>query len=181
MGGPSHEWTTKSRFTALFGTFDNRQERSGPGALVAPLQDHQLIGGRGIVVHADLVSPPLDELESGNAWNDGFDSRLVLRREDHPMIATPADQSRDETDPALRNPLTEEEPGSQAVEPSPDDDEENLVVTDQVEEIEVDDGDEDDEAEEPPDQKDVAPGSDAASDDDALGVGKDDEPDSSPT
>ncbi len=79
----------------------------------------------------------------------------------------------------MRGPLTQEAPGSEAVEPSPDGDEENPVITEVIEEIDDEEDDGDDE--ERPDQKDVVPGSDAAADDDALGVGKEDEPDTGPT
>ena len=49
-----------------------------------------------------------------------------------------------EEDPALRQPLSQEEPGSQAVEPSPDDDEENPIINDVVEEVDVTDEDDED-------------------------------------
>ena len=52
-----------------------------------------------------------------------------------------------EDDPALRQPLSQEEPGSQAVEPSPDDDEENPIINDVVEEIDVTNEDDEDDRE----------------------------------
>src|SRR5689334_21754573 len=52
-----------------------------------------------------------------------------------------------ENDPALRQPLSQEEPGSQAEEPSPDDDEENPIINAVVEEIDVTDGDDEDDGE----------------------------------
>jgi hypothetical protein len=86
------------------------------------------------------------------------------------MIDTSKTQARD---PASRKPLTKVAPGIEATEPSPGEDEKPRGP----------DADEegDDIKEQRPDQKDIPPGSDAASDDDALGVGKEDEPDTGPT
>jgi hypothetical protein len=88
------------------------------------------------------------------------------------MIDNPSDREIDDNDQTLRGPLTLENPGSQAVEPSPEDDEENLTIEDVVEEIDIagdDDLEDNDEAGDP-DKRDVVPGSDADSDDASLGV-----------